>query len=184
MALSLAAVSAQRRAHALRYLREEDRKLSLAVYLLLLEALEKEYGITRPPEFGFGPHGKPFLPDYPHIHFNLSHCSGAALCVVGDTPAGCDIERVQEPLDMDLCRRCCSPEEMDSVLGSRNPALAFCTLWTRKEAFLKYTGEGLTDRLQGLLGTPEASSVRIESHVADDESFVYSICRSLVEDPV
>lgn len=176
-AQALAQVSAQRRAAALRYIRECDCQLSLAAYLLLQEALEKDYGITEPPEFAFGPHGKPFLRDYPHIHFNLSHCPGAALCVVSDAPVGCDIERVQDVLDPDLCRHCCSPQEQEAILRASNPPLAFYALWTRKEAFLKYTGEGLTDHLPALLTTPQAAAVHFESRYAPDLSFVYTICR-------
>ena len=179
IARALECVSAQRRQKALGYVREEDRRLSLAVYLLLQEALEKEYGITQPQEFGFIPGGKPFLKDYPHIHFNLSHCPGAALCVVADTPVGCDIERVEDTLDMDLCRHCCSRQEMDAILGSGSPALSFYTLWTRKEAFLKYTGDGLTDNLPELLDSPRAASVCLESFVSPDSSLVYSTCRPL-----
>lgn len=179
---ALALVSVQRREKALSYLREEDRKLSLAVYLLLMKALEKEYGITGPQDFAFGPHGKPFLQNHPHIHFNLSHCAGAALCAVSDSPVGCDIETVEASLDIDLCRRCCSREEQDKILQSQNPPLTFCTLWTRKEALLKYTGEGLTDSLPGLLATPQASGVRLESTVAPDSSFVYTVCRPLVRE--
>lgn len=177
VAHTLGLVSAQRRDKALRYLREEDRQLSLAVYRLLQEALEKEYGIIQPPELAFGPQGKPFLRNYPQIHFNLSHCPGAALCVVGDAPLGCDIERVEGCLDEALCRQCCSQEEMEAILRAENPPLAFCLLWTRKEAFLKYTGEGLTDHLPGLLDLPRAATVHFESHVLPERSLVYTICR-------
>ena len=59
--LALNQVGPQRRDTALRYVREIDRKLSLAAFLLLMEGLEKEYGITEPPVLAFGPHGKPFL---------------------------------------------------------------------------------------------------------------------------
>lgn len=175
VAEALDLVSAQRREKTLRYLREADRRLSLAAYLLLQEALEKEYGITGPQEFSFGPNGKPFLRDFPHIHFNLSHCSGAALCVVSDSPVGCDIETVESRLDMDLCQRCCSPAELDAILHATRPPLAFCTLWTRKEAFLKLTGEGLTDSLESLLSTPQAASAHFDTHVAPDTSFVYTV---------
>ena len=140
---ALARVSSQRRAAALRYLRDGDRRLSLAVYLLLQEALEKEYGITGAPDFAFGEYGKPFLRDYPNIHFNLSHCPGAALCVVADSPVGCDVERVPVSLDMDLCRQVCCESELAGILASPSPAAAFTALWTRKEALLKYTGEGI-----------------------------------------
>lgn len=170
-------VSAQRRSLALRYLREEDRKLSLAAYLLLREALEKEYGIREAPEFVFGPHGKPFLRDYPDVHFNLSHCPAAVLCVVDSEPVGCDIEKVEAALDRDLCQKTCSPEELEAVLGAQDPALAFFSLWTRKEAFLKLTGTGLSDSLPELLYTAQAQKARFETHSAPDGAYVYTVCR-------
>lgn len=173
---ALARVSAQRRRHAMQFVKEHDRKLSLAAYLLLLEALEKEYGITEAPEFSFGPHRKPFLKDYPHIHFNLSHCSAAVLCVVSDRPVGCDIETVESPLDMDLCRYCCSPAEIDAILKAPSPPLAFYGLWTRKEAFLKLSGEGLSDNLPGLLETDEADRAVFDTRIGPDASYVYTVC--------
>ena len=174
---ALRRVSPQRREAALRYVREIDRKLSLAAFLLLQEALEKEYGITQPPELSFGPHGKPFLRDYPYIHFNLSHCSRAALCVVSDVPVGCDVETVQKTLDMDLCNHCCSPLELQEILSSTHPEQAFCALWTRKEAFLKWTGEGLTDRLPDLLSSPEAAAAHFETRLSPDATFAFTLCR-------
>lgn len=170
-------VSAGRRETALRYVRESDRRLSLAVYLLLQEALEKEYGITAAPQFGFAPHGKPFLKDYPHIHFNLSHCRGAALCVVSDSPVGCDIENVPDIPDMDICRQCFNDEETERIMQAPDPAFAFISLWTRKEAFLKMTGEGLTRDLPALLLSPRAATARFETVILPDTSLVYTICR-------
>ena len=160
IALALNQVGPQRREAALRYMREIDRKLSLAAFLL-----------------AFGPHGKPFLRDYPGIHFNLSHCARAVLCVISDAPVGCDVEAVVSPLDMDLVRHCCSPEEQAAILASERPELAFYGLWTRKEAFLKWTGEGLADHLPELLSSPEAAAARFETHVSPDASFVYTLCQ-------
>ena len=177
IALALKQVCPQRREAALRYMRDIDRKLSLAAFLLLMEGLEKEYGISEPPVLAFGPHGKPFLRDYPGIHFNLSHCARAVLCVISDAPVGCDVEAVVSPLDMDLVNHCCSPEEQAVILASARPEVAFYTLWTRKEAFLKWTGEGLTDHLPELLSSPEATAARFESQVSPDGSFVHTLCQ-------
>ena len=168
---ALERVSLQRRQLALRYVKASDRRLSLAVYLLLQEALEKEYGVTGDLTFGFGPHGKPFLKDYPQIHFNLSHCPGVALCVVSDAPVGCDVEGVPSVLDLDVCRRVFSEEEQTLILASPSPTLSFACLWTQKEAFLKYTGEGLTDLF------PIVKDVRSETIIAPSGAYVYTICR-------
>ena len=168
---ALERVSQQRRELALRYVKDSDRRLSLAVYLLLQEALENEYGVTGDLTFGFGPHGKPFLQDYPQIHFNLSHCPGVALCVVSDAPVGCDVEGVPSVLDLDVCRRVFSEEEQTFILASPSPTLSFARLWTQKEAFLKYTGEGLTDHF------PIVRAIRSETIVAPSGAYVYTICR-------
>ena len=174
---ALEAVSPQRRALALRYRFELDRRLSLAVYLLLCEGLKKEYGITEPPEFVFGPHGKPALKDHPGIHFNLSHCHRAALCVLDDAPVGCDVECVPDRLDRDICRRCFNEEEIAAIQDSDHPTMAFTRLWTRKEAFLKLTGEGLTDQLPVLFSSSRADNVCFRTYTAADRSYVYTVCR-------
>ena len=175
--LALQAVGPQRREKALRYRQLRDRKLSLAVYLLLAEGLEKEYGIRELPEFVFGRHGKPFLAGHPGIHFNLSHCREAALCAIGDSPVGCDVESVPAELDMDLCRRCFNDAEIARIAGAERPTLAFASLWTQKEAFLKLTGEGLSYALPDLLCSARAKNATFETHVSPDSSYVYTVCK-------
>ena len=167
---ALRRVSPQRATHALRYRHERDQRLSLAAYLLLMEGLEKEYGIKEPPEFLFGPHGKPSLKKHPHIHFNLSHCPRAALCVISHRPVGCDVECVPEALDMDLCRHCFNNQELASIFSSPSPTIAFTTLWTKKEALLKLTGQGLASGFSIL----NSQSLIFNSHIAPDHSYVYT----------
>ena len=174
---SLALVSEQRRQEALSYVQIRDQRQSLAVYLLLCEALEKEYGIVEKPEFSFGTHGKPFLANHPGIHFNLSHCRRAVLCVVDCIPVGCDIEAVPEKLDIDLCRYCFNEREMDSILSSPNPPLAFTELWTKKEAFLKLTGDGLTDNLRTVLNSPIAQKTTFGTNISPDNTYVYTVTK-------
>ena len=52
----------------------------------------REYSSLR---IGIGEHGKPYLQDYPEVHFNLSHAGNRVMCVVSPEPAGCDIEGVE-----------------------------------------------------------------------------------------
>lgn len=173
---ALQAVSEQRRKEALRYRHDHDRRQSLAAYLLLCEALKKGHRITDPPDFSFSSHGKPVLKDYPDIHFNLSHCREAVLCVTGDRPVGCDVESVEERLDMDLCRYCFNEEEVATICNADHPPVAFTTLWTQKEAYLKLSGEGLTDHLPALFLSPAARNITFHSIVAPNSDYVYTIC--------
>ena len=170
-------VSAQRAAYALRYQQKHDQQRSLAAYLLLQEALRTEYGIQEPPEFVFGIHGKPELKNYPKIHFNLSHCQQAALCVISSQPVGCDIETVPDELDMDICYHCFNKEEINAILNSEHPTREFTARWTQKEAFVKLIGEGLKENLPTLLCSKQAEKVSFQTYTAADKSYVYSICK-------
>jgi len=87
------------------------------------------------------PHGKPVLPDGPG--FSLSHAGelvGVAVRV--DGPVGLDVEQVRHVADLDaLAEHVRSPAER--ARGGLDPA-AFFRTWTRKEALVKATGDGLT----------------------------------------
>ena len=178
IAEALRQVSPQRAAYAQRYRRELDQRLSLAVFLLLQKALREEYGMREVPEFVYGPAGKPYLKDHPEIHFNLSHCPRAAMCVVADHPVGCDIEAVPDELDIDLCRYCFNDEEVATILASDSPTLTFTTLWTQKEAIMKLTGKGLADMSHlphiGSIKSPTTVHTFTHSHI--HAFYVYTVC--------
>ena len=91
--------------------------------------------------------GKPSL-DYPSAtYFNVSHSQELAVCAVARQPVGIDIEHIQPiPDAMDIARHFFSPRETSS-LSSFPPdelAEAFLRCWTRKEAFIKATGLGMS----------------------------------------
>lgn len=88
------------------------------------------------------PSGKPFIRGGPA--FNIAHTKDVALIAVSLSPIGIDLERVDRPIrDIDrLLSRFCK-EERDAVRQARDARRAVLTLWTRKEAFVKCTGEGI-----------------------------------------
>ena len=109
---------------------------------LLAAVLRKEYGWERVPEIARTDQGKPYFPEHPNVHFNFSHTRGMVLCAVSDTPVGVDIEGIR-PRRKALSGYVFTPSEQRQYqeLGGDWPA--FYTLWTRKEAWCKYTGQGL-----------------------------------------
>ena len=170
---ALEQLSEQRREQALRYRHELGRRTCAAAYLLLCEGLEKEYGIVEKPIFEYGEHGKPSLVGRPDIHFSLSHCREAAICVLSDCPVGVDVESVHR-YNETLARYTMNDEEMAEILAAESPDLAFTRLWTQKEAFLKCTGEGIGNDLKNVL---KKSSSELTTVVSPDENYVYSICQ-------
>ena len=171
---ALPLLSDERREQTLRFRFERGRKTCAAAYLLLCEGLQKEYGITEKPLFSYGPHGKPALRDYPDIHFNLSHCRDAVVCVISNRPVGIDVESVSHYKES-VARYTMSQQEMHQILHADRPDVMFTRLWTMKEAVLKLSGEGLRDNLKEVLA--DADNLNIQTVVSEDERYVYSVAR-------
>ena len=101
-------------------------------------------------EFTRGDHGKPKLRDSP-IQYNMSHSGSLLVCgVTTAAELGVDVEQIRPMRDSEaIANRFFSPSEAAVLAGlpegERNAAFFRC--WTRKEAFLKATGDGLTRSL-------------------------------------
>ena len=95
---------------ALTYRFKKDRVLSVLAYLLFMEGLEAQYGITEPQIWEYGVNGKPYIVDNRDIHFNISHCAKAVVCIFSDEEVGVDVE-VIEPLDISVARHIARSEE-------------------------------------------------------------------------
>jgi len=92
--------------------------------------------------------GKPFLPDHPELRFNLSHSRDLALFVVVEgAEVGCDIEwRNPELACPGVARRLFAPAEVAALenLPQGQWVQGFFNCWTRKEAYVKALGLGLS----------------------------------------
>jgi 4'-phosphopantetheinyl transferase len=105
--------------------------------------------------FRFGPQGKPELaacPSTPPVHFNVSHSHGLALfALTRRQPVGVDVERIRPfANDLGLAERYFSSWEYRALrdLEETRRHDAFFQTWTRKEAFLKATGGGISYGLE------------------------------------
>ncbi len=120
-----------------------------AAHALLGEALTAEaarLGLPTPvlpPELAYGEYGKPHLPAFPTLHFNLSHCRGLALCLFSAHSCGVDAEPIQ-PLRPRVAERVCSLEEQAALQSAADPNRLFMQLWTLKEAYVKAIGIGIS----------------------------------------
>ncbi|HEX8771355.1 MAG TPA: 4'-phosphopantetheinyl transferase superfamily protein [Acidimicrobiales bacterium] len=97
--------------------------------------------------FAYGPWGKPHL-DGAELEFNLSHSGEIALLAVADgVRVGVDVEGVRHELVGDrVAERFFAPGEVRRLdaLAERERMPAFFECWTRKEAFVKANGAGLS----------------------------------------
>jgi len=105
-------------------------------------------------EFQYAAHGKPQLAGRfvaTGLQFNLTHRENLALLAVAQNARiGIDVERTRVMTDAsDLVTRFFSPSEsaaFHSLSAVQQPE-AFFNLWTRKEAWLKATGLGISQYL-------------------------------------
>jgi 4'-phosphopantetheinyl transferase len=101
--------------------------------------------------FSYNSFGKPALPEG-NWSFNLSCSSGKALCVLAEgIELGCDVEQRRPDLASDdIAERFFSPQEHKqlSSLASDRWIEGFFNCWTRKEAYIKARGFGLSYPLQ------------------------------------
>lgn len=132
------------RLQQLRRFRPDDQLRSLCGDLLVLKALTACALIPPTPlQYAVSEHGKPFLPDFPDFHFNVSHSGNWVICATGHVPVGIDIQQ-ERPVKPALFRALSSHEQAFlHTLPDRKRQAAFFDLWCLKEAYCKATGMGL-----------------------------------------
>ncbi len=143
-------LSPEERARAERFYFEADGRHFAAARGQLRQVLAAHTGLS--PErvsLTADAHGKPHLTLDPlPLHFNLAHSGAWALVVVARLwPVGVDLEKVRPDLERDaIAQRYFAPREAQrlSTLPPADQLPAFFRCWTRKEAYVKARGAGLS----------------------------------------
>jgi 4'-phosphopantetheinyl transferase len=153
--LDLGILDEAERERAGAFVRRADRVRYLVAHLALRRLLAARIG-QAPQELRYGrlacvncggSHGRPVLadPEIP-VHFSLSHGGDLIAVALSKAPLGVDVEPFpQRPALAELARVLHPGEQQDlaAVPDTDRPA-AFARLWTRKEAYLKALGTGLS----------------------------------------
>jgi 4'-phosphopantetheinyl transferase len=148
-------LSAPERERADRFRFPVHRKNYVVARGRLRQLLAERLG-NEPAEIGIVAtnHGKPMLApahSASGLQFNLSHSDSLAIYAFArGRPVGIDIEEIREIPDADeLAARFFSTADVEaySAIPAPRRNLAFLACWTRKEAFIKALGEGLSHPL-------------------------------------
>ena len=172
---SAALLSDAERHRARRFAFDRDARRFIVGRARLRELLAARLGVGAASiELEYGAHGKPALSQRfadSDLHFNLSHCDDVAAYAFSRGHAiGIDLEavRVISAAD-DIASHHFSPRE-NTTYRALNPPdrpLGFFNCWTRKEAFVKALGDGLSiplDRFDVTLAPWEpAQLLRVEN---------------------
>ena len=100
--------------------------------------------------FAYTEYGKPFLPDFPNLSFNISHSGQYVLIAFrfDGLPVGVDIEQNNGAIDHRLVAKTFFHPQEQAVLDKTDNPNLFYKLWTRKEALLKTMAVGMTDEMK------------------------------------
>jgi 4'-phosphopantetheinyl transferase len=150
--LLVATLSDDENQRAARFHFQEDRNRFIAAHGCLRDILAR-YLHCEPGKmiFSVGPYGKPGLSEIPFgsgLEFNLTHSGNYALvAVTWERKLGVDLECIRPGLSHDeLAKRYFSLDEVSELmaLSSEQREVAFFNCWTRKEAYIKAVGLGLS----------------------------------------
>ncbi len=141
----------------------------------LYHCLEKHYAVqAAEQQYAVGDFGKPHF-EGGHLEFSISHDEDYFLIAISDGVIGCDIEKRDHTLDFHLlARQVFSQYEIVTMesLPTTEICEYFFRIWTRKEAFIKAQGEGLSYGLKHLSmdGKEQKDFEILSRRVGDDVS--------------
>lgn len=149
---------------------------------LLKEGLHKEYGfdITENDIFT-ADKGKPYLREMCDCFFSISHCDGLCCCIVSPCECGIDCENIRD-YRPNVIKRILTDKErkwfdcLDKNIKSR----FFFILWTLKEAYGKFTGNGIADMKNVSFnfenGILQSDKEHLDFFVYELDGYILSIC--------
>ncbi|MBD2517903.1 4'-phosphopantetheinyl transferase superfamily protein [Nostoc sp. FACHB-973] len=161
-------------ARAERFYFQEHRQRFIAGRGILRSILGRYLGIKPSEvEFNYQQRGKPILADSfadSGLEFNLSHSQELGLCAVNyKREIGVDLEYIRPVSDLEaLAKRFFLTREYEMLrsLPSNQQQEVFFRYWTCKEAYLKATGDGISqlEEVEVFLTPTEPAKLQISEH--------------------
>lgn len=128
--------SPERKYRAERYRCQQDKLRCVTADALLKTALK-----TDPFQIEKGRFGKPYIKGREDFFYNLSHSGRYVVIAWGDREVGVDVQQHEENTNIQvIAERYFTSEEQAYVQGDLQ---RFYEIWTKKESYVKYTGQGL-----------------------------------------
>ncbi len=141
----LSHISKERRETIGRLRAHKDKVRSLCCGLLLHYGLhDLGYTGSESWETAYGEKGKPTFPDHPDVCFNLSHSGDYVACAIAKAPVGIDIQNERKTIP-GMNRTVCPEDNLEVLYGTEEERhLHILESFSAKEAYLKYTGMGMS----------------------------------------
>ena len=146
--------SSERKERAEKYRIKEDKVRCIVSDVLLRYALCEHVNNSKLSEhgrllenlkLGKNEYGKPFVEGMNGFEFNISHSGKWVVVGYGKTPVGVDIEKIRRDEEVKkIASRYFTKGENEYILEKEELfSERFAEIWTGKESYLKYLGEGI-----------------------------------------
>ena len=141
-------VSSQRQQKIERFAFEKDKIASLSAGLLLRYKASETLEIPADKiTINYSQHNKPYIENFPHYHFNLSHSGNLVVLAESRFPVGIDAELISNPREK-VAKKYFTESENGFLSESKDKNTAFFRIWTSKESYVKMLGTGLSKSLK------------------------------------
>ena len=173
-------LSAKEQARASRFRFARDRGRFIAARSLLREILALYLNTSAQRlSFGYSAYGKPFLAGAEHstLRFNVSHSLDTMLLAIAHMrEVGVDVERVSNNgvAVEEIAETVLSEPEKQALarLGDEDKRINFLRFWTRKEAYIKADGRGVSLPLERI----DVSASEGRAAVLDESTGEWRTC--------
>ncbi|MGL5440737.1 MAG: 4'-phosphopantetheinyl transferase family protein [Filifactoraceae bacterium] len=134
-------------------------------------------------KWNYEEHKKPYITNRIGLNFNISHTQGCSIVALSKYKIGIDVENLYRDMDyVDIIEHFFSNNEKRKILNSD----IFYMYWTSKEAYLKYKGTGLIQRLSSveIINTDDNKVIVIDKEkdiekeifLFKEERYLFAIC--------
>lgn len=192
-----------RREAVIRFKNRNAAYVSLTAGLLLQEVAKKVCDVdAKDIEIGIGEQGKPYIIGYEGFCYNISHSGEYVVLAYGEQALGIDIERIRDK-DIAVARRCFTETEYSYIAKGylddnihdviECQSERFFRVWTMKESYLKYTGQGISVPLNSFNVNPinlSLDGIDVGFAIHRLNEYIVAVCsrdvnnvRYIVDDP-
>lgn len=161
---------------------DKDKK-TYAITRSTLRVLLSRYIDIEPTDVTFycNDYGKPFLGNAnKDIQFNVSHSGNYGLIAITEkSPVGVDIEKINPDFaSIEIAKKYYSQTENELLNNenSKDKIKVFFNIWSRKEAYIKCFGEGLSIPLNEFsISTDSNNPTILNYHKKSEYGFLYNL---------
>jgi len=147
---------------------ENDRWRSIIGRLIIYQYFESKEISLEQNSIGITAKGKPFVKGS-NINFSISHSYNYVVVVFANNRVGVDIEKMEE-INRYIAKRFFSETE-NRYIDEDDEISRFYDIWCSKEAYLKFTGDGLYKPLNSVSLSNNADGIKYMIDVNKENSF-------------